>query len=346
MDGNMENTQDVHEVPAAEQAVEIAEPLSEAAPVAQHVEQEAPVSQKENVFVLNAELLQKGNERALWEAAGKMVAAASREKNEEEEEAARVEYDKILAENLEEAKVIQSEIDAEKAELVAKYGNEDQWPLNAKKQNKINSLSWATGGVLGLVAFAAAAPAHAGGHDAIKEFGNNLGREIRVQIGEAGRDSGAVIGGAARVGIDRAVNATTAEVLRRMGVPVAQTPEEVVVVPRSIPGGGYGVYGPGQLPPPPGVYGGYPRGNEGSDIRYVRSQEVGNLQQQLEAQKGIAAQAYGEMMMHKANYERTGSKGESDMYYLKMNEYNREMININNTQRALNVAIQNMRQGR
>ncbi|OGZ06231.1 MAG: hypothetical protein A2845_00280 [Candidatus Lloydbacteria bacterium RIFCSPHIGHO2_01_FULL_49_22] len=99
--------------------------------------------------------------------------------------------------------------------------------------------------IVGLGATLAPGVASAGGHDdnIFKSFGDSIVHGVKRDVREAGRDSGAVLGGVVRIIIDRSVNQTAVQILGAAGVPAQQAPEEVVVVPRSVPGaygGGYG----------------------------------------------------------------------------------------------------------
>ena len=75
----------------------------------------------------------------------------------------------------------------------------------------------------------------------LQVFGDQVTKGVTQQIYEAGKDSGGVMGGAARIMIDRTVNAATHKVLEGAGVPSVRAPEQVVVVPRSVESGP-GVY--------------------------------------------------------------------------------------------------------
>lgn len=99
--------------------------------------------------------------------------------------------------------------------------------------------------IVGLGATLAPGVASAGGHDdnIFKSFGDSIVHGVKRDVRESGRDSGAVLGGVARIIIDRSMNQVAVQILGAAGVPAQQAPEEVVVVPRSVPGvysGGYG----------------------------------------------------------------------------------------------------------
>lgn len=145
--------------------------------------------------------------------------------------------------------------------------------------------------VVGLGAMLAPDDANARDNDknVFRAFGDNVAHGVRRDVREAGRDSGAVLGGVARIIIDRSVNQVAVRILQGAGVSVEMAPEELVVVPRSIPGGDMGVYDRG-MPPPPNMNmgGGYDnRGYGGrqmeSDERVRIKTEIGRLMTQERA---------------------------------------------------------------
>ncbi len=296
-----------------------------------HFEGDVAIDSKEDVFVLDPALLQKGNERALWEAAGRMVAAASADQNAAAEEAAKGEYDALLAENLEAAKSIQAEIDQEQAELATKYGAESEWSSGAKKQNKINSISWATGGILGLAALAAATPAEAGG---LKDFAHNLRDQVNYEVAQAGNDAGAVVGGASRIVINRSVNSATAAVLRGLGVPVAQTPEEVVVLPRNNPNVGYG--GVGMPLPQMGVPG---RGQFQERPLSPREQEIKRARDSYDINYGLAVTYHAELAARIQAYEMNPSEGNRQLIGFAQSKYTEQLGKAQAAQATLNSVL-------
>jgi len=146
---------------------------------------------------------------------------------------------------------------------------------NRSKASIVGTMLFAAGMGMGL-GHSEEANAHDQGN-IIKAFGDQITRGVSQQIIEAGRDSGGVMGGAARVMIDRTINSATHRVLETAGVPTVRAPEQVVVVPRSVEGGpgvytqqghpGYGQvqYGGGAV-----VRGGYAGGYENPMVNRMR----------------------------------------------------------------------------
>ncbi len=164
--------------------------------------------------------------------------------------------------------------------------NENEILINLALQSKGEPRTRSIASIVGTMFLAAGmgmglghsedASAHDQG-DVLKVFGDQVTAGVKGQIKNAGIDSGGVMGGAARVIIDRAVNAATVRVLESAGVPTVRAPEQVVVVPRSVENGpavytqqqnsGYGEvrYGGGTV-----VQGGYERGYNQQFANQVR----------------------------------------------------------------------------
>lgn len=128
----------------------------------------------------------------------------------------------------------------ESAEAIA---NENEILIDLASQSKGEPRSRSRASIVGTMLLAAgmgmglAHSEDASAHDKgniLQVFGEQVSQGVNRQIYEAGRDSGGVMGGAARIIIDRTVNAATQRVLEGVGVPTARVPEEVVVVPRSV----------------------------------------------------------------------------------------------------------------
>ena len=181
----------------------------------------------------------------LNELVGKLLQRSSNERTAKENEEAQNAYAEVLSENLVDAGKIEAEMTAEKAAIVEKYGDDqNNWPKDVRQAANSHNLGW---GFFGIAAGASViggfmpSNAEAG---MLEDFGKQVEQGIRGGVVGAGTDSGGVVGGAARIIIDRAVNNIVKRGVEATGAPTAQTPEEVVVVPRSI-GGGVGVYGQG-----------------------------------------------------------------------------------------------------
>ena len=108
-------------------------------------------------------------------------------------------------------------------------------PRTRSRASIVGTMLLAAGMGMGLV-HSEDASAHDQGN-ILNVFKDQVTRGVNQQIYEAGRDSGGVMGGAARIIIDRTVNAATQRVLEGAGVPAVRAPEQVVVVPRSVENG-------------------------------------------------------------------------------------------------------------
>ncbi len=183
---------------------------------------------------------------ALYALAGKMVNQVSRERNEKEEAAAKASYIEQLDQNIIEAGNIQSEIDAEEHAIIEKYGSLDAAPKEVRSLGRAHTLGWGFVATAALGTLATMAPTQAEARDhgnILEQFGKQAQRQITGQAREAGADVGSTIGQTMRIIINRKVNEAAVKVLEGADVPVERAPEEVVVVPRNIPGNSGTVYG-------------------------------------------------------------------------------------------------------
>lgn len=169
-----------------------------------------------------------------------------------------------------------------------------EFSLGGEQSLAAKSMQWgrALGAALVVGLGAMLVPGTAGAHDndknVFRAFGDNVAHGVRRDVREAGRDSGAVLGGVARIIIDRSINQVAVRILQGAGVPVEQAPEEVVVVPRSVPGADIGVYDGGM--PPPNINTGLGYDNHGYGGRQMESgervrirEEIGRLMSQERA---------------------------------------------------------------
>ncbi len=221
---------------------------------------------------------------ALFVLAGKMVKKVSQERSIKEEEKSKGEYVALLAENVAEAEQIQAEMDAEDAAIVEKYGSLEAAPLNVRQTTNSHKLGWGFVGVAAIGTLGALAPTQAEARDhgdIIGQFGKQAQRQIAGQAREAGADVGSTIGQTLRIIVNRKVNEAAVRVLEGADVPVERAPEEVVIVPRNIPGA---------VTPGVGgrIYQGAPVVGGGYEVRGARGIDQQAQSEQVQAQAQYA----------------------------------------------------------